>query len=73
VQLALPSEGLACAFPATLAQLTALTTLDLTFNRLTGRCAQPGGSPSPPAPRRRPAPGDRRAGRRSAGRAASGG
>jgi len=43
VQLALPSEGLACTFPAALAQLTALTTLDLTFNRLTGRCAQPGG------------------------------
>ncbi len=45
MQLALPSEGLACTFPAALAQLTALTTLDLTFNRLTGRCAQPGGRP----------------------------
>ena len=35
--LALASEGLACAFPEALAALTALTTLDLTFNRLEGR------------------------------------
>ena len=38
-QLYLPSAGLECAFPAALAQLTELTALDLTFNRLSGRCA----------------------------------
>lgn len=37
VHLSLISEGLQCAFPRSLNRLTALTRLDLTFNKLTGR------------------------------------
>lgn len=37
--LSLASEGLACPFPRALNRLAALTRLDLTFNKLDGRCA----------------------------------
>ncbi len=37
--LSLMSEGLACPFPRALNRLTALSRLDLTFNKLDGRWA----------------------------------
>ena len=42
IHLSLSSEGLDCKFPGALADMRALTRLDLTFNRLDGRCAAGG-------------------------------